>query len=204
MLVAPDRVRVAIDGEDKARAAWRSILFNKPRGAVTTRTDPEGRPTIYDVLGEAGRGLIPVGRLDRASAGLLLLTTDTRLADWVTDPKHAVPRIYVVSVRGRIDTAAIARLTAGIGSGSSRVQAEAVTLRKSSGRESHLTVELREGRNREVRRLFEAVGHEVTRLKRVRLGGLELGTLAPGEWRELSREDISTAFPGAPLGRVQA
>ena len=149
---------------------------------------------MYDVLGDDLRGLVAVGRLDLATSGLLVLTSDTRLADWMTDPVNAVPRVYVVTVRGRVDERDIERLTTGVQSGRDRLRAEAVTLRKTSNRESHLDVELREGRNREVRRLFEAIGHEVTRLKRIRLGGLELGSLEPGEWRELTREEVQAAF----------
>jgi 23S rRNA pseudouridine2605 synthase len=193
--VEPERIRIAVDDAPKTRAAWRTIVFHKPRGVVTTRSDPEGRRTIYDVVGEQARGLVAVGRLDLATSGLLLLTTDTRLADWITDPANEVPRLYIVTVRGRVDEAAVGRLVAGIAG----LRAQAATLRKSSARESHLMVELREGKNREVRRLFAAIGHEVTRLKRVALGGLELGVLEPGQWRELSREEIRAAFPTAVL-----
>ena len=193
--VDPERARIAIDDEPTRRAPWRTIVFHKPRGVVTTRSDPEGRRTIDDVVGEAARGLIAVGRLDLATSGLLLLTTDTRLADWITNPSNAIPRVYVVTVRGRVDEAALARLVAGIDG----LQAHAAVLCKSSSRESHLTVELREGKNREVRRLFKAIRHEVTRLKRVALGGLELGSLEPGQWRDLSREEVRAAFPAAPL-----
>jgi 23S rRNA pseudouridine2605 synthase len=180
------------------RMAFRAVLFHKPRGVVTTRRDPEGRPTIYDVLGEAGRGLIAVGRLDLASTGLLLLTSDTQLANWITDPENAVPRLYIVTVRGGVDEAALGRLTEGIGAGRARLRARSVVLRKASARESHLTIALDEGRNREVRRLLGAIGHEVTRLKRVQLGGLALGALGPGEWRDVSPDEIRAAFPGAP------
>src|ERR1700738_736088 len=90
--VVPEHLRVAIDGEKRTRSLRRTILFHKPRGVLTTRRDPEGRKTIFDVLGDAGRGLVPVGRLDRASSGLLLLTTDTQLANWITDPTNAVRR----------------------------------------------------------------------------------------------------------------
>lgn len=196
-LVEPARARIAVDGEPKTPAAWRTIAFHKPRGVVTTRRDPAGRRTIYDVLGDEERGLVAVGRLDLATSGLLVLTTDTRLADWLTDPANAVPRIYLVTVRGRVDAAGLGRLTDGIGG----LRAHAVTLRKSSSRESHLTVELREGKNREIRRLFQAIGHEVTRLRRAALGGLELGTLEPGQWRDLSRADVRGAFPAAPISR---
>jgi 23S rRNA pseudouridine2605 synthase len=196
--VVPERARIAIDRRTETRTAARTILFNKPRGVVTTRRDPEGRRTIYDVLGEAGRALIAVGRLDLATSGLLLLASDTRLANWITDPVNAVPRVYVVTVRGKVDEAALGRLTGGIGAGRARLRARSIALRKASARESHLTIELDEGKNREVRRLFAAIGHEVTRLIRVRVGGLVLGALGPGEWREASAEEIRAAFPGAP------
>jgi 23S rRNA pseudouridine2605 synthase len=186
--VVPERVRITVDGERRARARWRSILFHKPRGVVTTRRDPEGRRTIYDVLGEEGHDLRPVGRLDFATTGLLLLTTDTQLANWITDPANGVSRVYVVTVRGEVIPAALSDLPAA-----------RVTIRKTSARESHLTVELREGKNRQVRRMFEAIGHAVTRLKRVKLGGLELGALEPGTWREVTRSEVSAAFPNARI-----
>ncbi len=197
--VVPERVRIAVDEAPSARARWRTILFHKPKGVVTTRSDPEGRRTVYDVLGDVGLGLVTIGRLDLATSGLLLLTTDTRLADWITDPAHAVPRIYVVTVRGRVDDTKLARLTAGVDDGQSRLQAAAVTVLKVSSRESHLLVELREGKNREIRRLFRAIDHEATRIRRVRLGSLELKDLRPGEWREITRAEIAEVFPGAPL-----
>jgi 23S rRNA pseudouridine2605 synthase len=189
-LVSPDDSRIELDGTRAWKAPWRTILFHKPRGVVTTRTDPEGRPTVFDVLGDAGAGLIAVGRLDFATSGLLLLTTDTQLANWMTDPRNQVPRVYLVTVRGRVAPDDIARLTGDI------------TLRKASGRESHLVVELREGRNRQVRRMFQALGHDVTSLRRVRFGGLELGSLAPGAHRVIVRKEIAKAFPGAPRREV--
>jgi pseudouridine synthase len=187
--VVPERARITIDGLALHRAAWRTILFHKPRGVVTTRVDPEGRRTIYDVIGEGARGLIAVGRLDLATSGLLLLTNDTQFANWITDPVNRVPRLYAVTVRGRLEPDDLDEL--------GRMAPGAATVRKTSGRESHLAVELREGKNREVRRLFEAIGHAVTRLKRVRLGGLDLGGLAPGSWREVTPREAREAFPGA-------
>jgi 23S rRNA pseudouridine2605 synthase len=195
--VAPERARLAVDGAAARRQAWRTLMFHKPRGLLTTRRDPDGRPTVYDALGDMARGLIAVGRLDLATSGLLLLTNDTPLADWITDPAHEVPRVYLVTVRGRVSAVAVQRLRTGIRSGGDMLHASSIVLRKASGRESHLVVELREGRNREVRRLFEAVGHEVTRLSRVSLGGLVLGDLASGCARALSRQEIRAAFPGA-------
>lgn len=197
--VVPERVHIVVDGELKAASDWRTILFHKPKGVVTTRRDPEGRRTVYDVLGDAGMGLVAVGRLDLATSGLLLLTTDTRLADWITDPRHAIPRIYVATVRGNLEASSVARLTAGIGQGRDRLQAHAVTILKSSLRHSRALVELREGKNREVRRLFQAIDRPVTELKRIRLGGLELSSLEPGHWRDVSRAEVARAFPEAKV-----
>ena len=193
-LVIPETARIAIDDAAVSKTTWRTLLLHKPRGAVTTRRDPQGRRTIYDVIGEQGRGLIAVGRLDLATSGLLLLTSDTQLADWITDPVNEVPRVYAVTVRGCVTNEEAAQLRTGLVSRADRLSAHEVIIRKSSSRETQLTVELREGKNREVRRLFEAIGHEVTRLKRIRLGGLELGTLEPGEWRSVSRREITDAF----------
>jgi len=190
-LVTPETDRIEVDGHRARQTEWRTVLFHKPRGVVTTRTDPEGRPTIYSVLGAAGDRLVAVGRLDFATSGLLLLTSDTQLAHWLTDPANAIPRLYVVTVRGRVTPDALASL------------AGQVTLRKASARESHLLVELREGRNRQVRRMFADIGHDVTSLKRVRFGKLELGALAPGTHREILRNEIVKAFPGAPLREVK-
>jgi len=187
-LVVPERVRISVDGEPQTHAAWRTILLHKPRGIVTTRRDPEGRLTVYDVLGDAAQGLNAVGRLDLATSGLLLLTSDTQLANWVTDPVNEVPRVYVVTVRGEVAADEAQRLPA--------ARAE---VRKTSKRESHLVVELRSGRNREVRRMFASIGHEVTRLKRVQFGGLEIGDLEPGSWREVTRDEVRRAFPEAPV-----
>jgi 23S rRNA pseudouridine2605 synthase len=192
--VIPERARIEVDGVARTRAAWRTIVLHKPRGVVTTRRDPEGRKTVFDLLGDEGEGLVAVGRLDRATSGLLLLTTDTRLADWITDPNNQVPRVYAVTVRGRVGDADVDRLRAGVLSRGEQLAAAGVAIRKASGRESQLIVELREGKNREVRRLFDAIGHEVTRLKRVSLGRLELGELEPGEWREVSRTEIEHSF----------
>jgi 23S rRNA pseudouridine2605 synthase len=181
---------IELDGKPARKVQWRTLLFHKPRGVVTTRRDPEGRPTVYDVLGDAGSGLVAVGRLDLATTGLLLLTSDTQLGNWLTDPANEVPRLYVVTVRGRVTEDGLRRLTGDI------------TLRKASARESHLLVELREGKNRQVRRMFADIGHEVTSLKRVRFGGLDLGVVQPGGYREILHAEIAKAFPGAPLREV--
>ena len=203
-LVHPDRARLVVDGHRIARAAWRTILLNKPRGTVTTRRDPEGRPTVFDGLGAEAAGLVAVGRLDLATTGLLLLTTDTGLANWLADPASRIVRRYVATVRGRLSDDSAAAMTHGVKmkKGGDRLRAAAVTIRKRSSRESQVIIDLDEGRNREIRRLCEALGHEVTRLKRVAFGGLELGALRPGEWRTVTRADLVRAFgPGAAAAR---
>ncbi len=184
-----------MDGRPREPAAL-TIALHKPRGVVTTRRDPEGRPTVYDMLRDLETHVVPVGRLDFATSGLLLLTNDTRLADWLTDPANAIVRVYLVTVRGRVDPDALETLRRGIASRGEALRPHAVTLRKASSRESHLVVELVEGRNREIRRLFDAVGHAVTRLRRVQIGGLTIDGLAPGHWRRVDRDELERAFPG--------
>src|SRR5689334_15612838 len=113
-MIVPGQARIELDGARAHKAPWRAILFHKPRGVVTTSSDPEGRKTIYDVLGDAARGLIAVGRLDAATSGLLILTSDTQLGNWLTDPVNEVPRLYVVTVRGRVEPDVLLSLTARI------------------------------------------------------------------------------------------
>ena len=198
--VVPERVRIAIDGAVRTRAEARTIVLHKPRGVVTTRRDPEGRPTAYDLVREAGAHLQAVGRLDLASSGLLLFTTDTRLAAALTDPAAAVPRVYVVTVRGSVDDATLARLDGGVAIDGVPVAPRAIEVRKRSARETHLIVELVEGRNREIRRLFAAVGHEVTRLLRVSFGAVALGTLPPGRWRDLGYDELAALRASGSTG----
>src|ERR1700737_1542903 len=101
-LVVPERARIVVNDEPRSRAPGRTILLHKPRGVVTPHRDPEGRRTVFDVVGDVGAGVHAVGRLDLATSGLLLLTSDTQLANWITDPANAVPRVYVVTVRGEV------------------------------------------------------------------------------------------------------
>ena len=194
--VVPERVRIAIDGEAREAAETLTVLLHKPRGVVTTRRDPGGRPTAYELVRDAGPHLQAIGRLDLASSGLLLFTTDTRLSAALLDPANAVPRVYVVTARGSVDDASLEALSRGITIDGALVTPR-VTLRKRSGRETHLLVEVVEGRNREIRRLFAAVGHDVTRLLRVSFGGVELGTLPPGRWRPLTYDEVRRLRGGA-------
>jgi len=194
--LTPERVTIAIDGAAPAAAAPLTILLHKPRGYVTTRSDPEGRKTVFDLLTDLDARVMPVGRLDLATSGLLLLTNDTQFGNWLTDPESGVRRVYLVTVEGRVNADTIGQLERGVTSKGERLAADTAVLRKASARESHLTITLTEGKNREIRRLLAAAGHEVTRLRRVQVGGLGLGTLAPGKWRPLSPEERQAAFPG--------
>jgi 23S rRNA pseudouridine2605 synthase len=203
-LVVPERIAIAIDGAPSRQPRPLTIVLHKPRGVVTTRSDPEGRRTVFDLLAEVPALVMPVGRLDLATSGLLILTNDTRLADWLTDPASAVPRIYLVTVEGRADDDVSRALVRGVRVDGERLTASAVDIRKASSRESHLVVTLTEGRNREVRRMLAAGGHRVTRLRRVQFGGLELGDLAPGAWREVTPGELRRAFPGRPQPRKAA
>ena len=171
---------------------------------MTTRSDPNGRKTVFDLLGSVPFPVMPVGRLDMATSGLLILTNDTRLSDWLTDPASEVPRVYLVTVEGRVEPGTIATLRRGVRVDGERLIAAAAEIRKASARESHLVLTLSEGKNREVRRMLTATGHPVTRLRRVAFGGLELGTLAPGAWREIAADDLKRAFPGRPQLRKRA
>ena len=146
--INPERARIEIDGDATGPAAWRAILLNKPRGVVTTRRDPEGRKTIYGVLGDLGGWMAPVGRLDAATSGVLLLTNDTKFADWLMDPGNGVVRVYRVTVRGRVSEDEGLGLEKGVVDRGETLRAEQVTIRKASARETHLIVRLTEGRNR--------------------------------------------------------
>ena len=198
--VVPERVAIAIDGAiRKGGAEPLTIILHKPRGCVTTRSDPEGRTTIYDLLTDLPQRVIPVGRLDLATSGLLILTNDTQFGNWLTDPASDIPRVYLVTVKGAVTDDVATRLMKGVTVGGERLVAADASVRKRSTRESHLTITLTEGKNREIRRLLDAVDHPVTQLRRVQFGGLELGTLAPGKWRRVSAEELRAAFPDYPF-----
>lgn len=188
--VTPETDKFTVDGKPVLRDEWTTIMLNKPGSVVTTRSDEKGRRTVFDLLPAELRNLHPVGRLDMASTGLLILTNDTRLSAYLTDPANAILRVYAVTVKGRVTPEELRRAGAGIMDAGELLKPAGIIPRKISGKESHLTVELTEGRNREIRRLFGALGHEVTGLKRIAFGGLKLGELQPGRYRRLTREEI--------------
>jgi pseudouridine synthase len=191
---AADDIRV--DGRRiKAAQTLRYILLNKPAGYVTTRSDPQRRPTVIDLLRGVREYVYPVGRLDYDTEGLLLLTNDGDLAARLTHPRHGVERTYEARVAGVPDTDAIDRLRKGIPLDGRRTQPADVDLlsRRTNGaddRDGLLRITIREGRNRQVRRMCEAVGHPVKALARTRIGSLTDRQLKPGMWRELRAEEI--------------
>ena len=189
---------VSLDEQPIQPSTQRFVLFHKPKSVVTTRQDEKGRKTIFDVLPEELQTLHAVGRLDQATSGLLLLTNDTALSSYLTDPTNKVPRRYLVTVRGEVTEETRLDSLAGLTDEGDLLHCESVTVQKRSGRESHLDVTLTEGKNREIRRLFKALGHEVIRLRRIQYGPFEIGDLSPGEWREIPITEARTALYPQP------
>jgi len=190
--VNPDGDVVTVDGERVGVAARRWVVFHKPPGVLTTRTDPHGGTTIYDVLPEGMHGLRYVGRLDRDAEGLLLLTNDGELANALAHPGGEVEREYWLEVAGQVARDTVNRLTAGVDLDDGMARAVRARLLKVGDVSSRLTLVLTEGRKREVRRMLSAVGHPVMRLRRERFGPIRLGRLERGAWRDLRDDEIRT------------
>ncbi|MGH7481415.1 MAG: pseudouridine synthase, partial [Longimicrobiales bacterium] len=185
--VDPTIDRVQVDDREVRIGAPVWIALHKPRGYVTTRDDPRGRRTVYDLLPPEYHGLFHVGRLDSGSEGLLLLTNQGDAANRLLHPRHRVARVYDAIVRGTPDAATLERLRRGVALEDGIARAERVELRGATRRgDARVRLLLREGRNREVRRMLAAIGHPVARLIRRRYGAIALGSLTAGEWRALS------------------
>lgn len=179
------------------------VMLFKPRGAVTTNDDPEGRTCATDLVRHPSRvRLFPVGRLDMDSSGLLLLTNDGELANQITHPRYHLPKMYEVTVKGALDEAAVKRLERGLfltdsrerrGSRPrvSRTQGSRLKLLRKSRDRTRLLMELREGRNRQIRRMMARLGHPVKKLRRVQMGPLKLKGLRPGQWRDLTPQEVN-------------
>jgi pseudouridine synthase len=199
---AQDEIRV--DGSRiKSREAPRYLLLNKPRGYVTTRSDPQRRPTVLALLGGVREYVYPVGRLDYDSEGLLLLTNDGELAARLTHPRHEVERLYEVTVHGVPDERTLHRLASGIVIDGRRTAPAAVKLLPPHSRaredRSVLQLGLHEGRNRQVRNMCQAVGHPVVSLTRVRIGPITDSRLRAGEYRELRPAEVAALKKAAGL-----
>lgn len=191
------QARIDIDGAAPAQALPRYLMLNKPRGLVTTARDERGRDTVYRCLDGAGLGWIaPVGRLDKASEGLLLFTSDPQWAAGITDPARGPDKTYHVQVDCIPDAATLTALQAGVVEEGKCLRAVCVTLLRAGGKHAWLEVTLDEGRNRQIRRLLAAFDIGVLRLVRVAIGPLSLGELPKGQWRELSAGEVAALGVG--------
>jgi 23S rRNA pseudouridine2605 synthase len=186
--------RVEVDGKEVSPEPLTYVVLHKPAGVVTTASDPQGRPTVVGLVGH-GRRVVPVGRLDADTTGVLLLTNDGPLAHRLMHPRYEVDKIYVAEVEGEPDDDALVRLAEG-------VELEDGTTAPARVRRldpSRIELTVHEGRKHQVKRMLAAVGHPVTRLHRRSYAGLTVEGLEPGEWRELGPDEVATLrTPGAP------
>jgi pseudouridine synthase len=191
--VARDRVRL----DDKPLVARERlyVLLYKPAGYLTTRKDPQGRPTVYDLLTDVGTFLSTVGRLDLDTSGLLLLTNDNQFAERVTNPASHVPKTYLVKASLLLTDVQLQRLRDGIELADGPTRPAIVTRLRDSAKYTHFEITLTEGRNRQVRRMVEALEAHVLKLVRVKIGPLAIGKLPIGKWRLLTAAEVA-AFKG--------
>jgi len=196
--------RIEIDGETAAPRERVYLALNKPRGLLCTRSDERGRATVYSCLDpQQGEWLAPVGRLDQASEGLLLLCNDPEWAAAVTGPERAIAKTYHVQVRPVPTAGQLAALGAGVEvvAGAAPWSARSARLIRSGGKTAWIEIVLDEGRNRQIRRMLEALGIGVERLIRTAIGAVALGDLGKGRTRALSTEEVATFWSDAGLGR---
>jgi len=195
--VDPQTDVVELDGRRvRLPEAFTYVVLNKPAGYVVTLSDPQRRPTVADLVADVGVRVVPVGRLDAATEGLLILTDDGDLAYRVAHPKFELDKVYEVTARGVLSDRDVMALKTGIELDGRRTAPAEVELLATSHNTTVARITIHEGRKRQVRRMFEAVGHPVRTLKRVRIGPIELGDLRPGRWRRMTDEEL-TALRGA-------
>jgi 23S rRNA pseudouridine2605 synthase len=195
--VDADRQRLAVDGTPVVtRHDAVYYLLNKPPRVVTTAQDPEGRPTVLDLVPAEPR-VFTVGRLDYDTEGLLLLTNDGDLAELLTHPRHGVDKTYLAEVRGVPDLGTIRALRAGVELDDGPTAPARVRILQRHGNRAAIELTIHEGRNRQVRRMCDAVGHPVQRLVRTRIGPLRDTQLAPGEWRALRPAEVRKLYVAA-------
>ena len=181
-----ERDRVTLDGKPVLKTELIYLVLYKPKGYLTTYKDPEGRPTVYDLLGDVPRFVVPVGRLDLDTSGLLLLTNDTHFAEHVTNPEFKVPKTYLVKTASRVTDEDLARLRDGVELKDGPTKPALVERVRDSGDHTFLELTITEGRNRQVRRMIEAVGSKVLKLVRIAVGPIRIGDLAIGTHRPLT------------------
>lgn len=192
--IDPEADRVEYKGKPVTKGAEDKIciMLNKPRGFVTTLSDERGRPTVSELVADLGRRVYPVGRLDMDSDGLLLLTDDGELANKLTHPRHEIPKIYRVTVKGSVDGEALKKLRSPMlidGYEIMPVETSVIDFSEDS-RETLLEMKLYEGRNRQIRKMCELCELKITRLSRVAIGKLTVGSLPTGKWRVLSADEL--------------
>ena len=184
---------VAVKGEIiRPETRKHYLLYYKPVGEVVTAEDPEGRPTVLDHFRDYPVRVYPVGRLDFDSEGLLLLTNDGELTHRLTHPSHEVEKRYIARFSNQVSEDSLMRLRRGVFIEGRRTAPAKVSVLKRDAFSTDLLITIHEGRNRQIRHMAEAVGHQVVRLKRVQYGGVTLGSLNRGEWRELTEEEVKT------------
>jgi len=190
--VDPERDKITVDGKPVRVQKKLYLALHKPKGCVCSKQDEHNRPTVYDLLPKEWQIVNSVGRLDYASEGLLFLTNDGDFALWLTHPRYGVRKRYVVTVDGKVDEAILERFTRGIFHDGEKLKAERAWLISATKSESVVELELAEGKNREVRRMFESQSLNVRRLIRTQIGKIKLGELKVGRWRTLTPAEIKT------------
>ena len=190
--VDPACDKISVDGRPLKLKRKLYVALHKPRGFICTKDDPEKRHTIGDLLPKEWSNLHYVGRLDYDSEGLIFLTNDGEFTLKLTHPRYGVRKIYRVLIEGRVDYARVAPLTVGVDDDGEKLRAEKVRILKVGNSTSVLEVELREGKNREVRRMFEVLGLQVVELKRTQIGPIKLAELPLGKWRTLTEPEIKS------------
>jgi len=191
-----ERDRVQFDGKPLAARERIYLLLYKPTGYLTTYKDPQGRATVYDLIADVGTFLSPVGRLDLDTSGLLLMTNDNQFAERVTNPQSHVPKTYLVKASILLSDAQLDRLRDGVELADGPTRPAVVTRVRNSAKYTHFEITLTEGRNRQVRRMVEALGARVLKLVRMRVGRIGIGKLPIGKWRLLTRSEVSSLFNG--------
>jgi pseudouridine synthase len=185
-----DRDGVRLDGRPLEARERIYLLLYKPTGYLTTYRDPQGRPTVYDLIADVGTFVSPVGRLDLDTSGLLLLTNDNQLAERITNPDSHVPKTYLVKASTRLSDEQLQQLRDGIALADGQTRPAQVARVRDSVKYTHLEITMTEGRNRQVRRMVEALGARVLKLVRVQIGSLRIGTLPIGKWRRLTAAEV--------------